>query len=192
MLKIKQEIAEAKARVEAYSWKEMIYEKATDRKILAPRMKTSDEKEKHCPWGKLINHYNTKSAKNLSNTCTYDVEAPLMSKDSSMKVDKRSEIKSERKKDKEKFTDTSVSDILCKMMKQQSAPEININVFDGNPLNFHYFMAVFKEAVEKKIEYTRGRLTWLIKYTIGEAKDLIMNYIQLPAKEGYESAKHQL
>ena len=82
-----------------------------------------------------------------------------MSKDSSMKVDKRSEIKSERKKDKEKFTDTSVSDILCKMMKQQSAPEININVFDGNPLNFHYFMAVFKEAVEKKIEYTRGRLT---------------------------------
>ena len=82
-----------------------------------------------------------------------------MSKDSSMKVDKRSEIKSERKKDKEKFTDTSVSDILCKMMKKQSAPEININVFDGNPLNFHYFMAVFKEAVEKKIEYTRGRLT---------------------------------
>ena len=82
-----------------------------------------------------------------------------MSKDSSMKVDKRSEIKSERKKDKEKFTDTSVSDILCKMMKQQSAPEININVFDGNPLNFHYFMAVFKEAAEKKIEYTRGRLT---------------------------------
>ena len=82
-----------------------------------------------------------------------------MSKDSSMKVDKRSEIKSERKKDKEKFTDTSVSDMLCKMMKQQSAPEININVFDGNPLNFHYFMAVFKEAVEKKIEYTRGRLT---------------------------------
>ena len=82
-----------------------------------------------------------------------------MSKDSTMKVDKRSEIKSERKKDKEKFTDTSVSDMLCKMMKQQSAPEININVFDGNPLNFHYFMAVFKEAVEKKIEYTRGRLT---------------------------------
>ena len=82
-----------------------------------------------------------------------------MSKDSSMNVDKRSEIKSERKKDKEKFTDTSVSDILCKMMKQQSAPEININVFDGNPLNFHYFMAVFKEAAEKKIEYTRGRLT---------------------------------
>ena len=82
-----------------------------------------------------------------------------MSKDSSMKVDKRSEIKSERKKDKEKFTDTSVSDILCKMMKKQSAPEININVFDGNPLNFHYFMAVFKEAVEKKIEYTHGRLT---------------------------------
>ena len=192
MLKIKQKIAETKARVEAYSWKEMICEKANDRKILAPRMKTLDEKEKHCPSGKLINHYKTKSAKNLSNTCTYDVEAPLMSKDSSMKDDKRSEIKCERRKDKEKFTDTSVSDILGKMMKQQSAPEIDINVFDGNPLSFHYFMAVFKEAVEKKIEYTRGRLTRLIKYTTDEVKELIMNYIQLPAKDGYESAKHQL
>ena len=48
MLKIKQEIAKTKARVEAYSWKEAIYEKATDRRILVPSLKTSDEKEEQC------------------------------------------------------------------------------------------------------------------------------------------------
>ena len=32
----------------------------------------------------------------------------------------------------------------------------------------------------------------MIKYTTGEVKDLIKNYIQLPAKDGYEAAKNQL
>ena len=42
--------------------------------------------------------------------------------------------------------------MMCKLVNQQSAPEIDIDVFGGNPLEFHYFMAVFDEAVEKKIE----------------------------------------
>ena len=136
-------------------------------------MKTSDEEEKLCPSEKLINHHNTKSGKNLSDACTYNVEAPPRRKDSSklMKVNKRSEIKDRRRKDKEEFTDTTTADVLCKMMKQQSAPEIDLNVFDGNPLNFYYFMAVFIEAVKKKIEDPRGRLTQLVKYTTGEVKD---------------------
>ena len=32
----------------------------------------------------------------------------------------------------------------------------------------------------------------MIKYTTGEVKDLIKNYIQLPAKDGHEAAKNQL
>ena len=48
VLKTEQEIQKTKARMEAYSWKETICEKATDRKILAPRLKTSDDKEKLC------------------------------------------------------------------------------------------------------------------------------------------------
>ena len=77
-------------------------------------------------------------------------------------------------------------------MKQQSATEIDLDVFDGNPLNFHYSMTVFREAVEKKIEDPCGRFIQLIKSTKGEVKDLIKNYIQLPAKDGYEAAKNQL
>ena len=42
------------------------------------------------------------------------------------------------------------------MIKQLSAPEIDLDVFDGNPLNVK---VVFREAVEKKIEDPCGRLT---------------------------------
>lgn len=56
----------------------------------------------------------------------------------------------------------SVADMLSEMMKQQFALEIDLNDFDGNPLKFHYFMAVFREAVKKKAEDPCGRLTRLI------------------------------
>ena len=157
-------------------------------------MKISDEKEKLYLSEKLITHYNTKSGNNLSDTCTYDVEAPPFRKDSSklMKFNKMLEINEERRKDKEEFTDTSVADMLCKMMKQQSAPEIDLDVFDGNLINFHYFMVVFRESVKQKIEDPHGRLTRLIKYTTVEVTDLIKNYIQLSAKDDHEAAKDQL
>ena len=59
-------------------------------------------------------------------------------------------------------------------------------------MDFHYFMAVFKEVVEKKVTDSRGRLTRLIKFTKGEAKEVAKNCIQLPAKVGYKTAKRLL
>ena len=58
------------------------------------------------------------------------------------------------------------------MVKQQFAPETDLDAFDGNPLNFHYFMAVLRKTVEKIIEDPCGRLTRIIKYTTGEVKNL--------------------
>ena len=49
-------------------------------------------------------------------------------------------------------------------------------------------MEIFKEVVEKKIEDPRGRLTRLIKYTTGEAKDLMKHCIKQPLSEGYRNA----
>ena len=45
--------------------------------------------------------------------------------------------------------------------------------FDDNPLNYYYFMALFVEVVEVNIGEPRGRLTQLIKFTIGKARELI-------------------
>ena len=83
----------------------------------------------------------------------------------------------------------NITEMTCELLRQQSAPELDIDIFDGNPMDFHYFMAVFKEVVEKKVTDSRGRLTRLIKFTKGKAKEIAKNCIQLPAKVGYKTAK---
>ena len=60
---------------------------------------------------------------------------------------------------------------FCHLVKQQSAPKID--VFDGNPLDFHYFMKLFHEVVEKRIDDPRGRLARLLKCISGNAKEMI-------------------
>ena len=55
--------------------------------------------------------------------------------------------------------------MMRRLLRRQAAPELEIDVFDGNPMEFHYFMAVFKEVVEKKVTDSRRRLTCLIKFT---------------------------
>ena len=45
-----------------------------------------------------------------------------------------------------------VSETLYKLLKQQVAPEADIESFDGNVLNYHYFIFLFKEVVESKAE----------------------------------------
>ena len=66
--------------------------------------------------------------------------------------------------------DEGVSKMMCQLLKQQSAPDIDIDVFSRNPMDFHYLMAVFNEIVEKKVDDPGGKLTRLIKYTAGDAK----------------------
>ena len=88
--------------------------------------------------------------------------------------------------------DVNVAEMMSKLVNHQSALEINIDVFGGNPLEFYYFMAVFDEAVEKKIEDPLGKLTHLIRYTTGQVKEIVNNYIQLPLKEGYETTKQMM
>ena len=78
---------------------------------------------------------------------------------------------------------------LCHLVKQQSAPDIELDVFDGNLLDFHYFMTLFDEEVEKRIDDLRGRLARLVKHTSGNAKEMVKhcrgttNYALSPCQE---------
>ena len=56
------------------------------------------------------------------------------------------------------------TDMLCKLLKVQSAPDMDMECFDGNVLEYHYFMALFREVVESKIEDPKGRLTELPEF----------------------------
>ena len=81
--------------------------------------------------------------------------------------------------------------MLCKLLKLHAAREVDIEPFNGNTLNYHYFIALFKEVVESKIDDPRGRLTKFIKYTTGDVKEFIKHCIQQPFNEGFKNAKYQ-
>lgn len=57
--------------------------------------------------------------------------------------------------------------MMCKLFSQQCATNVDIDVLDGNSLEFNYVMSMFEEIVERKVVNPRGRLTRLIKYTKG-------------------------
>jgi len=48
---------------------------------------------------------------------------------------------------------------------------VTIDISNGNPLELKYFITTFEEVVETKIADGKGRLTRLIQFTSGEAKD---------------------
>ena len=78
--------------------------------------------------------------------------------------------------------------MICKLFQQQGAPEVEVDKFSGNPLEYQYFSTMFKEVVERKIKDPVGRLTRLIKFTDGEAKDLIKHCIHLTPEIDYDTA----
>ena len=81
---------------------------------------------------------------------------------------------------------------LCGLLRVQSAPNVDVDYFDGNPLDFQYFTSLFEELIGKKIDDPLGKLARLIKYTRGEPKELIKHCIQMPQPDGYIMAKELL
>ena len=77
--------------------------------------------------------------------------------------------------------------MICKLSQQQGAREVELDKFSGNPLEYQYFSTMFKEVVERKIGDPVGRLAQLIKFTDGEAKDLIKHCIHLAPEIGYHT-----
>ena len=71
--------------------------------------------------------------------------------------------------------------MMSKLLRQQAAPDVDI--FNGDPVDDHYFIAVFDEVIEKKIDDPWGRLTRLIKYTDSQPNEMIKR-IQQPAVVG--------
>ena len=86
-------------------------------------------------------------------------------------------------------SEKNIVDALHNLVKQQTAPDIELDFFDGIPLDFHYFMTLFHEVVEKRIDDPRGRLARLLKYTSGNAKEMIKHCVQKPPFMDYQHAK---
>ena len=81
---------------------------------------------------------------------------------------------------------------MSKLLRQQPAPDVDIDIFSGDPFHYHYFITAFEEVVEKKIDNPRGRLARLVRYTDGEPKKMIKHCIQQPVSVGYKNARSLL
>ena len=42
--------------------------------------------------------------------------------------------------------------MVSKLLKQQAFPDVDIGIFSGDPVDYHNFIVVFEEVVEKKID----------------------------------------
>ena len=89
-------------------------------------------------------------------------------------------------------TDGEMSRMLCSLLRQQSAPDVDIRIFRGDLLEYHFFMSSFREDVERKIDDPHGRLGRLLKFTDGEAKETSRHCIQQPSEIGCRPAKSLL
>ena len=85
----------------------------------------------------------------------------------------------------------NLNEVLSKLVDLQmsySAPDIDIDIFSGDPLEYCYFRATFRDVVERKVTEPRGRLTRLLKYTKGDAKELIKHCIHEKESECFNKA----
>ena len=80
-----------------------------------------------------------------------------------------------------KDTDGEMSRMLYSLLQQQSAPDVDIQTFAGDPLEYHFFMSSFTEAVERKVDDPH-HLLQLLKLTDGAAKETIRHCIQQPSE----------
>ena len=68
-----------------------------------------------------------------------------------------------RRQQKSVHENDNAAEMLSKLVREQSAPQVDIGPFQGNVLDFTYFMSMFQESVEKTTDDLRERLTQLIK-----------------------------
>ena len=68
--------------------------------------------------------------------------------------------------------------MLFSLLQQQSASDVDIQTFSGDPWEYHFFITLFREAVVCKKIGPHARLVHFLKFTDGEAKETIRQYNQ--------------
>ena len=102
---------------------------------------------------------------------------------------KKTHLKKAKKYDDLNYADTAqLQHTMIDMLRVQAAPKPDLDEFTGDPLEYLYFKANFREVVETAVNDQVGRLTRLIKYTAGEAKELIKHLVHADPDNCYDVA----
>ena len=78
--------------------------------------------------------------------------------------------------------------VLAYLTNMMNMPKVELDKFDGNPLDFQSFIAVFDEVVDSKIDDDQVKLTRLLQYTSGQTKTAIKNCALVGGETGYKQA----
>ncbi|XP_076036051.1 uncharacterized protein LOC143022004 [Oratosquilla oratoria] len=70
-----------------------------------------------------------------------------------------------------------------------NVPKVELDVFEGNPLEYNLFMTIFDELVDSKVSDPEIKLTRLLQYTKGPAKAAIKNCALVGNSAGYVQAR---
>ena len=165
-LKIMEELAKTRARVSAYNEvKPVNFEEAIthEEKQFDPDNRHHRPDQESTVQGKERNCFNNWDSSAVRGHCKE-------------KLNQKSIIK---KNVPAMAVDKGVSKMMCQLLIQQSAPDTDIDIFSGNPMEFCYFMAVFNEILEKKVDDPKGKVTRLIMYITSDAKKTVKKFIQL-------------
>ena len=84
--------------------------------------------------------------------------------------------------------DSNMSPILNAINVALSLPKPDLVSFDGNPIVYRSFVNSFEVNVENKVPDDRTRLTYLIQYSSGKARNSIENCVLMAPREGYAEA----
>jgi hypothetical protein len=88
----------------------------------------------------------------------------------------------------DKGENVSQSDLIRIM----NLPKVKLEVFDGDPLKYHSFFALFDENVDSLSVDNKSKLTRLIQYTSGKALESIRSCMLIDGDEGYANARKTL
>ena len=71
-------------------------------------------------------------------------------------------------------------------------PKPELSSFNGNPLEFWSFMRSFQNSIEKNTSDEGEKLTFLLQYCTGAAKDAIKSCVTMDPASGYQTARKLL
>ena len=77
---------------------------------------------------------------------------------------------------------------MKELINVMSMPNLEIQTFNGDPLAFHSFFAIFDETVDRKTKDAGFKLNRLIQYTSGKAQTAILPCLH-KGESGYQEAR---
>ncbi|XP_039548042.1 uncharacterized protein LOC120493481 [Pimephales promelas] len=84
------------------------------------------------------------------------------------------------------------NEITALLVQQQSLsllPKRDIQIFDGDPLQYHTFMRSFEHSIEEKADNPKDCLYFLEQYIRGHPRDLVRSCQHMAPDRGYAKAK---